>query len=635
MAMNHWVMDYETLKNCFVGVFKHYKSNTYKTFVIHKLQDDSVEFIKFLKENIKNNEYHISFNGIGFDSQVTHNILKHHKDWKSMDPDGITEEIYAYAQEAIKRSNNREFQEFPEWNMKINQIDVFKLNHWDNMAKRSSLKWIEYTMDWDNILDMPIHHEADIDTREELNTIIEYCINDVDATHEIYERSKDLIALRMNLTKEYNINLLNASEPRISKELFGFYLSKELNMEKRELKKLRTFRKVIKLEKIILPCISFVTPEFNTLLERFQSVELDPQNIKGSFKHAVVYQGVKTHFGLGGAHGANQPGVYEADDDNIIMSSDVTSFYPMLAIKNGWSPAHLPSKEFCTLYEWFFTERKKIPKSNPMNYVYKIILNSTYGLSNDKNSFLYDPEFTMRITINGQLTLMMLYEMIMEAIPNATPLLQNTDGIETIIPKEYKQKYMEICEKWEKITNFNLEHDQYKKLILADVNNYIAINMEDKAKCKGRFESSNLALHKNKSKLVIPKAIFEYFVNDVLPEDYLKTNKNILDYCIGSKTNSGWQVVADSLEEGHLKQENLQKINRYFISDKGVKLIKRNKNDGREIQLEAGKWIQTVFNKIEDKQWSDYNINQKYYLQAIEKEINNILNTNFNQLSLF
>ena len=51
--MNHWVMDYETLKNCFVGVFKHYKTNTYKTFIIHKLQDDSVELIKFLKENIK------------------------------------------------------------------------------------------------------------------------------------------------------------------------------------------------------------------------------------------------------------------------------------------------------------------------------------------------------------------------------------------------------------------------------------------------------------------------------------------------------------------------------------------------------------------------------------------------------
>jgi hypothetical protein len=634
-VMNHWVMDYETLKNCFVGVFKHYKTNTYKTFIIHKLQDDSVELIKFLKENIKNNEYHISFNGIGFDSQVTHNILKHYKEWKGMDPDGITEEIYGYAQEAIRRSNNREFSEFPEWQMLIKQIDVFKLNHWDNMAKRSSLKWIEYTMDWDNILDMPIHHEADINTQEELNTIVEYCINDVDATHEIYNRSKDLIALRMNLTKEYNINLMNASEPRISKELFSFYLSKELNIEKRELKKLRTFRKVIKLDRIILPCVAFATPEFNNLLDRFKTVELDPQNIKGAFKHSVVYKGVKTHFGLGGAHGANQPGVYEADEDNIIMSSDVTSFYPNLAIKNGWSPAHLPSKQFCTLYEWFFTERKKIPKSNPMNYVYKIILNSTYGLSNDKNSFLYDPEFTMRITINGQLTLMMLYEMIMEAIPDAIPLLQNTDGIETIIPKKYKEKYMEVCKQWEDITNFNLEHDEYKKLILADVNNYIAINLDNKAKCKGRFEFKNLALHKNKSKLVIPKAIYEYFVNGMLPEDYLKTNKNILDYCIGSKTNSGWQVVADSLEKGEYIQENLQKINRYYISDKGVKLIKRNKNDGREIQLEAGKWIQTVFNKVDSRKWEDYNINEKYYLQAIEKEINNILNVNCNQLSLF
>ena len=143
----------------------------------------------------------------------------------------------------------------------------------------------------------------------------------------------------------------------------------------------------------------------------------------------------------------------------------------------------------------------------------------------------------MRITINGQLTLMMLYEMIMEAIPDAIPLLQNTDGIETIIPKKYKEKYMEVCKQWEDITNFNLEHDEYKKLILADVNNYIAINLDDKAKCKGRFEFKNLALHKNKSKLVIPKAIYEYFVNDMLPEDYLKTNKNILDYCIGSKTN--------------------------------------------------------------------------------------------------
>ncbi len=142
------------------------------------------------------------------------------------------------------------------------------------------------------------------------------------------------------------------------------------------------------------------------------------------------------------------------------MSSDVTSFYPNLAIMNKISPAHLDKKAFCELYEWFFTERKKIPKSDPMNYVYKIILNSTYGLSNDKNSFLYDPQFTMFITVNGQLTLMMLYEMIMTRIPEAVALMQNTDGVETIIPRDKIDLYMEICKEWEEITNLNLEHDQ-------------------------------------------------------------------------------------------------------------------------------------------------------------------------------
>ena len=636
--MNHWIMDYETLSNCFVGVFKHYKTEEMRVFSICKLQNDYEEFIEFLKQNIDNKEWHISYNGLAFDAQVTHSLLKDNKngEHEKMDGETIAEEIYGYAQDAIKRSNNREFQKFPEWEMKIGQIDVFKLNHWDNMAKRSSLKWIEYTMDWENILDMPIHHETSIDTQKQLDLIIGYCINDVDATKEIYNRSKDLISLRKTLSDQYKINLFSASEPRISKELFSYYLSKELDMDKRDLKKMRTFRKVIKLDRIILPYVEFQTQTFNNLLERFKTVELDPNNIKGAFKHSIVYNGVKTHFGLGGAHGCRTPGVYKSDNENIIMSSDVTSFYPMLAIKNGWSPAHLPSRQFCELYQWFFDERRKIPKSNPMNYVYKIILNSTYGLSNDKNSFLYDPEFTMRITINGQLTLMMLYEMIMEAIPEAIPLLQNTDGIETIIPKSAKEEYLKVCARWERITDFNLEHDEYKKIILADVNNYIAINTNDKAKCKGRFEFENLALHKNKSKLVIPKAIYQYFVNDVLPEDYLETNKNILDYCIGSKTNSGWQVVADSLEEGVLKQENLQKINRYYISDNGVKLVKRNKNDGREIQLEAGKWIQTVFNKIKKKPtWEEYDINTKYYMQAIEKEINNILGTFNNQLELF
>jgi hypothetical protein len=347
------------------------------------------------------------------------------------------------------------------------------------------------------------------------------------------------------------------------------------------------------------------------------------------------------------------------------MSSDVTSFYPNLAIKNKWSPGHFPVDEFCNQYEWFFEERKKIPKSNPMNYVYKIILNSTFGLSNDVNSFFYDPELCMRITINGQLSLMMLYEQIMERIPGAIPLLQNTDGVETVIPIEYKDEYMEICKEWEDLTSLNLEHDEYQKMILADVNNYIGINTfvevditkwrEIKqanphylfkvdnnkfsfapVKLKGRFDFHDLQLHKNKSKLVIPKALYEYFVNNTLPEEYIETNRNILDYCIGSKSKGSWKQVARQVKDGAYEQEDLQKINRYYISKSGVKMIKVNKEDQREIQLEAGRWLQVVFNDMKLKpKWEEYNIDKKYYLDAIENEINGIINVSSNQLTLF
>ena len=657
-------MDYETLANCFVGVFTHYKTTEQEVFVVHKLQNDFTALVEFLERNKKQKEWHISYNGLAFDAQVTHYVLEHQERLKELSPDRIASEIYKYAQEIIGRQNRREYQDYPQWEMVIGQIDVFKLHHWDNMAKRSSLKWIQYSMDWDNILDMPIHHETKIETKKELKTIIKYCINDVESTKEIYNRSKSEIGLRKELTEKYGIDLFSASEPKISKELFAYYLSKDLKIPKYELKKLRTYRESIKVSEVILPSIEFKTPEFQLLLDKFNTIELDPAHLKGSFKYSVNYKGMKTNFGLGGAHGATTKGVYESGTDFAILTSDVISFYPNQAIVNQWSPAHLPKKEFCELYKWFFDERKKIPKSNHMNYVYKIILNSTFGLSNEENSFLYDPELLIRITVNGQLSLMMLYEMIMEAIPDAVPLMQNTDSVETMVPRDSIEKYYEICKSWEAITNLRLEHDEYQKMILADVNNYIAVynyrevdlkswrELKKKhphylfkyennkffyapTKCNGRFEFTNLQLHKNKSKLVVPKGIYAYFVKGMLPSDYIQSNKNILDFCIGGKSKGDWYQVSRYIDIDKLVEDKLQKINRYYVSNKGSKIIKLNSKDQREIQLESGQWLQTVYNKMKTfVRWSKYDIDNRYYIQAIEKEISNIM-AESNQLKLF
>ena len=524
----------------------------------------------------------------------------------------------------ISLKDQNSFLEYPPSKLKIRQIDLFKMNHWDNRAKMSSLKWIQYSMDWENVEEMPHLHYEPVESAEELEMIIQYCHNDVLSTREILEHSKEQIQLRQTLTKEYNIDLYSASEPRISKELFIHFLHQKLGISKSELKQLRSPRDYIILAECVLPYIKFQTPEFQKVLDYIRTKVIT--STKDGFKFSMNYKGVKTDYGLGGLHGARDPGVYEAKPGWTIMTSDVTSYYPNLAIKNKFHPEHLPQKEFGDLYEWFFEERKKIPKTDPKNYVYKIILNSTYGLTGDQNSFLYDPKMTMQITINGQLSLSMLYEMICEQIPEAVPLMQNTDGLETLIPNSYVEKYHEICARWCKMTMLELEHDEYSKMIIRDVNNYIAVYDNGKTKCKGRFEFEELPLHKNKSNLIIPKAWYEYFVNGTNPKDYLKTNRNIFDYCTGSKIKGNWFFVERGVKDGMFYENKLQKLVRYFVSKKGTKIIKCNP-DGRQIQLESGPILQTIFNKAVELPWEEYDIDEKYYLDKIYDEIKKIEST--------
>jgi len=639
----HWVMDYETLVNCFIAVFQHYKDETIrKTFVIYKDRNDLPQFIDFLNECKNKNQWHISYNGLAFDGQITQHILDKQRQLLTLSTEAVINDIYAFAQKTINLKDQNSFLEYAPARIKIRQIDLFKMNHWDNRAKMSSLKWIQYSMDWQNVEEMPHHHTAPVETDEQLKMITDYCVNDVLSTKKILEHSKEQIVLRQTLTNDYGIDLYSASEPRISKELFLHFLSQKLGWDKSYIKTLRTHHSEIYLGQCMLPYVKFQTEEFKKMHDYLRTQVII--STKNGFKYTLDYKGMKTDYGLGGIHGARSAGVYEAKQGYTIMTSDVTSFYPNLAIRNGFHPTHLPKEEFCDLYEWFFEERKKIPKSDPKNYVYKIILNSTYGLTGDENSFLYDPKMTMQITINGQLLLSMLYEMICEEIPEAVPLMQNTDGFETLMPTYCIDKYHEICNRWCKLTQLELEHDEYSKMIIRDVNNYIAVSKSGKVKCKGAFEWEDLdkkkvaVFHKNKSFLIIPKAIHAYFTKGIKPEDFLAGNQNIFDYCAGIKSKGGWYFENKEMKNGELITIRQQKIVRYFVSNKGGKLVKCHP-DGRLIQVESGPWLQTTINEInETVPFDSYDINKSYYLDQIYKEITQIekeRSLSSTQLSLF
>lgn len=637
----HWVIDWETLSNCSILCAEHYKTEEKKAFVIHDLQNDIAELIGFFEECRNNKSWHVGFNTLAFDAQITEFVLRNKLTLLKLPGHRVADLIYQKAQDVINRSRTKQWQEYPEWELSINQVDVFSLAHWSNPAKMSSLKWIQCNMDWHNVQDMPIDHTAVIMNMTEINMIKSYCYNDVSSTKKVMNLAKEQINLRAKLTHEYGINLYSASEPRMSKELFLHFLSEKMGIKKQDLKKINTVRDKIEVNKIILPYVHFEKHEFKMLLNNFNALVINGNQLRGAFKYSIAYKEMKIDFGMGGVHGMSKSQIYEAKDGMIIMSSDVKSYYPNLIIKNKWSPAHIPKKIFCDQYEWFYEERKKYPKKDPKNYVLKILLNSTFGLSIEPNSFLADSQLGCQTTINGQLLLCMLLEMLCEGIPDSKPLMMNTDGFELMIPEQHKQLYLDICKKWETITQLELEHDQYSKLFAFDCNNYYGLFTNGSTKAKGRFEFEPhdkyelASLHKNKSFLIVPKAIYHYLINGIDPKQYLQDNRNVFDYCGYVRAKGQWQLTEYSTGTEGITTKKIQKTLRYYISKNGKKIVKINKADGREIQIEAGKTKCTEFNMYEKKVWEDYDIDDKYYLDQIYKEIETLMPKEKAQLQLF
>lgn len=621
-------MDYETLSNCTILHAEHYKDSSISyTFVIHALRNDYKELMEFLDRNIELDEYHISFNGLNFDGQITQFILNNRSRHSIMDPILIAEEIYKEAQEIITSQNFSEhgsYRNIPEWKLSIKQIDVFRLNHFDNPARRSSLKWIQYSMDWKNMQEMPIYHYTTIKTLDQINTINSYCFNDVGSTKELYNRSRSLLEVRIKVKEDYNLNCYSYSNTKLGSELLLKLYCDKTGNKPWDIRKMGTERKEIIVSDILFSYIKFKSMEFIGFHDMLKTKTI--VNTKGDFKYSVKFRGYKFDYGTGGLHQCIKSGIYKTDDEYIIEDADVQGFYPNLAISNGMYPSHL-GKEFYEVYKNDIVGVRAIEKAKGKDGNKAIIegfkeaSNATYGNSNSEHSWLYDPQYTMQTTINGQLLLTMLAEELLLSLDNCQLLQINTDGMTFRLKKKDLDKYNNICKNWEELTKLKLEYAEYSAMFIRDVNNYIGVYTNGKTKCKGTFEFENLPLYKNKSFLIIPKAIFNFFVNNISPEIYLMNNRNIFDYCGGVKSNKGWELVETCVTNKEIHKRVLSKIVRYYITNSGCKIIKHNTQDDREIQIEAGEWLQQEFNQYIDKPWEEYDINDQYYLDKIYKEI--------------
>ena len=241
---------------------------------------------------------------------------------------------------------------------------------------------------------------------------------------------------------------------------------------------------------------------------------------------------------------------------------------------------------------------------------------------NFEHHWLYDPLQAYKVTVNGQLYLMMLDEALL--LSGFEVISNNTDGVTTKVPKDKVDLYYSICKKWEQITGFELEYAYYKKYIRRDVNSYIAQYQNGKVKEKGAFVRDT-PLQKGVDSIIIPIALQEFFLKGTPIRDTIMNHDKIHDFCISGKTDNKFSTEFHYLKDNNLQIDTLQKTNRYIISRRGGSLFKVDKSDNKYINFCVGRQVLMLNDYDENTPISEYSLDYGYYISEAQKIIDLII----------
>lgn len=560
-SLRDWVYDIETYPTAFTLWAINAVTLQERYFEISVRRDDRKELIEWLSGLKRTNSRMVGFNNIGFDYPVIHEFINTYE-WCN---------AVTLAQKATAIITEYDPFKHTIWpsDRHVEQLDLYKINHFDNQARRTSLKVLEINMRSNNVEDLPYKPNTLL-TPPQIGKLAQYNKHDVKETLKFYYLCVDQIAFRETLSEQYKRDFMNHNDTKIGKD----YFIKVLEENKpgicygADRRPRQTVRQSIQLGSVVLPYVKFDHPEFNRILNYFKTQTIT--ETKGVFTdlHCTV-DGFEYHFGVGGIHGSKRWSIDRSTDTHVVIDLDVASYYPNLAIENNLYPEHL-SADFCTIYKDVYEQRRSHAKGTPENAMLKLALNGVYGDSNSKYSPFYDPAYTMAITINGQLLLCMLAEQL-RVVPDLEMIQINTDGLTVRIPRYCEFLLDEVCKSWENLTRLELEKVHYSAMFIRDVNNYIAQYTDGKLKRKGAYahnhqDRAELPWHKNHSALVIPRAAEKFLIEGSPIEETIKSCIDPFDFMIKAKApRSNFILWGDEQQQNTL---------RYYVTVEGQQLIK-------------------------------------------------------------
>lgn len=472
-----------------------------------------------------------------------------------------------------------------------------------------------------------------------IDKLLHYNKNDVFICCEMVRQKPDEVKLRYSLSHAFKLNLLCCSRANIADKLLVKFYSEMSGLHKSKFEKLRTERTRLSFNKIIFPHIRFKTKQLQDVLNEMKTISIY-RTSKDSFEKKIDFYGTTYTLATGGIHSVDTPGVLKSDDKYIYIHYDIGSFYPSIMVAYEIAPKHLNKSIFVKMVDYFRLTRLECKHTSDSEKMLisgvpnklsaealKIVINAIYGKFGSDTFWLYDKFAQLQVTINGQLMTMMVVEAL--ELAGIHVISANTDGIIVKLPRDKEEEFKQITDDWCSSNKMTADSEKYKIFVKRDVNNYFNIQENKKGditEYKGALDPKQYLkdLKKGFDMPIVAKAVYEYFANNIPVMTTLKNHKDILDFCKTQNVGRQFEVVETKVENGEIKYIHSQRHVRFYVSHKGVSIMKEHINTKQRSKLASGNSVQ-LLNTLDDKPIEERNIDYGYYYKECYKIIDPIM----------
>lgn len=308
------VYDIEVFPNYFSVTIKNTET---KNHVVYEIFDEVNDMPKIWQLFRRRNAYFVGYNSMHYDKPCISYIIINYPNLIKKPNWIITAELKKFSDLIINSETSASWSKYKYADFYYD-LDLLAMKWSDKL--RPSLKALQVTMNYKNVEEYDGDFNAPL-PKSDIPKVRAYNLNDVESTEEFLYRCTEDIDLRINIQKEYGIDVMNKDGVNLGMEILKDRYLKETGLTWNQIKDLRSPCDNLCFGDIIFDYIEFKTPELQKLLLDLKMHCADPNN--NEFERKFILGGVKHTFGMGGLHSVNKPEKFEPGDNIVLYDDDV------------------------------------------------------------------------------------------------------------------------------------------------------------------------------------------------------------------------------------------------------------------------------------------------------------------------